>query len=309
MKKKIAILTTIFVLFLVIGTWYNMTPGRYFGGEFWKLKDGGYSHYDNSIRQTSEHEFELHFAGNVLTANLSETEDSYRVDFSDGWAVESESLNSKIMMEVGGVLLTGTSEYIITDMDVANLRFGSVIDEVHEPFYDENGNKVGESVYFVTETGESVGWREEWYDKPEWSSPEQETIVLHDGVRLTYEDLNRNLFVNEEGEYLLNAQDVRLMRMSDLTWRDRGSVAAMLVRMASVKPAHRGEISVIFLYALIYLLGAAQFLWPQKLAFLGSRWKFQTEPELSDAGLFMAQLGGIIVMVAGIVLLFAPMYT
>jgi len=304
MKKKIAILTAIFVLFLVIGLWYNMTPGKFLGGDFWKLKDGAYTRWGDSIRQTDD-TFEMNVGGRALTAVLSETEEGYRVDFSDGWAVELESLAARLQIEVGGVLLGGNSTYILTDMDAANLRFGRVEEEVSEPFFDENGNAVGESRYYRTESGESVGWREIWYDNPEWSTPEAETIQLYEGIRLQYEDFNRNLFVNEDGEYLMNAQDLPMMRWSDdTTWYSRNSVASYLVRVANGEADRRGHIAAVLLYAFIYLLGAVQFLWPQELAFFGHRWRFQTEPELSDAGLFMLQLGAVLAMAMGVVVLF-----
>lgn len=304
MKKKIAILSAIFALFLVIGLWFNLTTGQYFMDRFWRFKDGAYTSWGDSIRH-ADGMFELSLDEQEITASLSETEDGYRVDFSDGWAVELEALNPSIQVEIDGVIFTGDSEYILTDMNAANLRFGRVAEEVCEPFYDGNGNKIGESRYLMTETGESIGWQEIWYDNPEWSSPEMGIILLREGTRFTYDDLYENLFVNEEGEYLLNSQDMTMVRWSGTTWYSRNSVAAFLSRIAQNEPEMRGHVAAVFLYALIYLLGAATFLWPQETAFFGHRWKFQTEPELSEAGLFMEQLGAVLVMIMGIVILFA----
>lgn len=307
MKKKIAILAAIFAVFLVIGLWFNLTPGRYFSDRFWTLKDGAYTSWGDTVRQNGD-AFDLNLGDQQLTAQLSDTEAGCRVDFSDGWAVEMGAMDSQVYAEIGGVMLTGDAEYILTDMDKAGLRFGRVVEEIREPFYDENGEAIGESFYRVTESGESVGWQEIWYNQPEFSTPEQETILLQEGARLTHDDFYHNLFVNENGEYLLNAQDAPMMRWSDNVWISRSSVAAFLIRIANGEPARRGHVAVVFVYALIYLLGAAQFLWPQELAFFGHRWRFQTEPELSDAGLFMLQAGSVVAMIMSIVILFVGIH-
>ena len=197
MKKKALILSAVFLLFLVIGLWYNLTPGRYYDDDFWKLKNGEYTSWDNRIRQSGE-SFELTLGGRELTAALSETDAGYRVDFSDGWAVELDALDPHIWLNVGGMLFSGDSTYILTDMDKAGLRFGSVVREVRDPFDGEDGKAVGESIYLETETGESVGWREVWFDRPEMSSPEQETVLLENGARLTSDEFRRNLYVNAD---------------------------------------------------------------------------------------------------------------
>lgn len=303
MRKKIVILSAIFAVLLVIGLWYNLTPGRYFSDRFWRLKDGEYLSWGDSVRY-ADGEFELSLGGQQLTAKLTEAENGYRMDFSDGWAVEMSAFDSQIYVEVGGVMLTGDAAYILTDMDAANFRFGRVVEEVREPFYDENGNAVGESFYRVTESGESVGWQEIWYDQPEWSSPEAETILLREGERYSDEDFRNNLFVNEDGEYLLNAQDAPMMRWSDSSWRSRSSVAAFLIRIAQEEPGRRGHAAALFLFAFVYLVGAVNFLWPEQVAFFGHRWQFKNEPELSDEGLFMAKLGSIVIMALSVVTLF-----
>lgn len=306
MKKKVIIVSAVFVFFLAIGLWYNLTPGRYFSEDFWRLKDGAYTAWSgDSIRQTSESEFALNFAGKDLTASLSGSDEGYRVDFSDGWAVElGEAARNPLWVEVGGVIFTGETAYVLTDMEAADLRFVPAKREAAEPFYDENGNAVGESRYIELETGESVGWTEVWYDNPEYTTPEQETVVLREGMSLKYEDFHQKLFVNEAGEYLANAADKYMMQTSGNVWRSRSSVAAFLVRIAGEEPGRRGDIAVIFLYAFIYLLGAANFLWPEQLAFFGHRWQYRNEPELSDEGLFMAMLGAIVIMAMAVVILF-----
>lgn len=304
MKKKITILAAVFVLFAVLGSWYNLTPGRYLAGDFWKLKDGAYTHFGNEIRQIAEDTYALRLADNELTVRLSHDGENHIAEFSDGWAVEMKGINLDFLVEVGNVLITGETEYILMDTEAENLRFGKVTEEICEPFYDENGNAVGENRYLQTETGETVGWQEIWYEQKRWSTPEQKTVQLYDGIRLTQEDFNHNLLVNEDGEYLLNAHDASMIQVSSSVWKDRASVATMLVRLSDGYSDRRGHIGVVFMYAFIYWLGAVQLLWPQQLAFFGHRWQYRNEPELSDEGLFMYQLGAVIVMIMGIATMF-----
>ena len=58
------------------------------------------------------------------------------------------------------------------------------------------------------------------------------------------------------------------------------------------------------MFVFVYLAGAALFLWPERIAFFGSRWMYRSEPELSDAGLMWEQFGGLLLMGAAVVTLF-----
>ena len=59
--------------------------------------------------------------------------------------------------------------------------------------------------------------------------------------------------------------------------------------------------------ALLYVVGAAAFLWPEQTYFLGSRWRFNVA-ELSEDGKLMQKAGGVITMLGSIILMFYPLF-
>lgn len=305
MKRGMIAAAAVFALFLIVGIWYNLQPGRYFHDEFWRLEaEGAYASAYGDRLCCEDGRVSLILDERELTAELDKDEDGWRVEFSDGWAVETAAHAGDVWIEVGGILLTGETVYEITDFDKAGLRFERADKVVRETFYGENGEPVGESVYRETETGEAVGWYEVWYDNPEFSMPEPETVLLREGMPLKQEDFHQKQFVNEAGEYLMDAQDAPMVKMSGGRWRDRASVAAMLIRAAEEEPGRRGSAAAVMLYAFVYAVGAATLLWPDQLAFFGSRWQYRSEPELSDAGRFAMQAGGVATMILGIAVLF-----
>lgn len=68
----------------------------------------------------------------------------------------------------------------------------------------------------------------------------------------------------------------------------------------------RGAWQMVFFSVISYALAFATWMWPDKVAFFGRRWQFDGEPELSDAGLAMQQLGGVLLAVMAVVVLFIP---
>lgn len=69
----------------------------------------------------------------------------------------------------------------------------------------------------------------------------------------------------------------------------------------------RGEWGMVWIYALLYWMGLTAILWPEETHFLLSRWAYRNA-ELSDAGMAMQRLGGGVVMVASVVVLFLPLF-
>ena len=80
-----------------------------------------------------------------------------------------------------------------------------------------------------------------------------------------------------------------------------------LVKVAEGEVEQRGHLSLAAAYILFYALGTAILLWPQKMAFLGNRWRYRSEPELSDEGLVMEMLGGVVIIGMAVVILFLPL--
>ena len=85
-----------------------------------------------------------------------------------------------------------------------------------------------------------------------------------------------------------------------------GLVQAM-VKVAEGNVEQRGHLLLAVAYTFLYALGTAILLWPQKMAFLGNRWRYRSEPELSDEGLVMEMLGGVVIICMAVVTLFLPL--
>ena len=87
----------------------------------------------------------------------------------------------------------------------------------------------------------------------------------------------------------------------------RGALANALCRMDIDATEPRGSAAVPLVGALLYVVGAAAFLWPEQTYFFGSRWRFNVA-ELSDDGKLMQKAGGVITMLGSIVLMFYPLF-
>ena len=87
----------------------------------------------------------------------------------------------------------------------------------------------------------------------------------------------------------------------------RGALANALCRMDTNATETRGSAAVPLGGALLYVVGAAAFLWPEQTYFLGSRWRFNVA-ELSEDGKLMQKAGGVIAMLGSIILMFYPLF-
>lgn len=93
----------------------------------------------------------------------------------------------------------------------------------------------------------------------------------------------------------------------DIVSIGRGALANALCRMDTNATEPRGSAAVPLGGALLYVVGAAAFLWPEQTYFFGSRWRFNVA-ELSDDGKLMQKAGGVITMLGSIVLMFYPLF-
>lgn len=308
MRKKLIVLSVIYAVFFIAGWMFNMQQGLYFHERFWRVHaDGRYvSPGGDSIRFAPEQGFELLLGGKTLTAQLQTSEDGLsRIDFSDGFSMErtQDPIWGSFSVQVGNTVFMHGMTYIIHDLDALPLRFAAVDRIERYPFYNENNVPIGESVSYLTASGELIDFREILFHSPEHSTPEKQTVTLHDGVRLEEINESTTLYVNEAGEYLLNPEMLAMISLSDGIY-SRGSLMGLLESIAQDKSVRRGHPLVLALYTFTYVMGALGFLFPEKMAFFGSRWKFRTEPELSDDGLMMAQIGNLFLMVLAVIILF-----
>lgn len=309
MRRSMVVIGSIFVMFLVIGLRAHTEKGMYVFSEFWNSQpDGSYTLRDRRISFDK--------TGNTVHARVQHGDNSFLVQLTledDRWLAvleDSSELDiqreSLLLIESGGMIQGDTYELTLRGM-MPELMFEGLRGEEVYPFFDEDGKEMGEMRSLVSESGKVLDFQEVWHDHPERSTEKRREVLLHEGVVISSADYDRGLFINASGEYLINPEVLFF-----IPWGNRlvakNVAAGALIRMITRLPEARGNAGMALVYALLYIMGAAVFLWPQKMAFLGSRWRFQTEPELSDSGEMMERIGGILMMGCAIFLLFYPLF-
>lgn len=81
----------------------------------------------------------------------------------------------------------------------------------------------------------------------------------------------------------------------------------VLFRMHNGLCGTRGHALMIVMGLLLCALGIASILWPEKVYFFGSRWRY-AHAELSADGIAVQKLTGIANIVLGIVLMYLPLF-
>ena len=306
LKKQLCIaLSAIFVVFLVLGVAINGQKGLHFNDAFWKIKkDGSYALGKDRISVTGDGEFEILLSGETITARQSALPDGgIRMDFSDGWALERTS-EKDFFYDFGSFAWSADAVLILTDVEKQNFAFAPAAWEERTPVHDaDSGEVVGESVLILSEEGDLLDAWDEWFVHPEYSAPERETIVLEDGARLPVS--GNYLLKNENGEYLLESHAIGRVYINGNNM-SRGDLSYLLLQIGKGASEARGEAMAtsIFSFVLLYTLGAAMMIAPEKMAFLGSRWQYKNEPELSEAGISAMYISGGVMAILGIIMLF-----
>lgn len=308
MKKKVAVLLALYALLLAAGLAVNLQRGLHLFSGFWKqeaeftfVHAGG----DRILYDPAADQFELELEGNRTTAARKIENGSERFDFSDGWAMVLED-SPDLSFEAGGIYFLGEAKLILTDVSAADLHFERAGDVMIEPFYDENGALLGETQVLLSESGVFIDSSETWYNGG-FSSEEKNTVVLKDGAVIDSGEAYRTLYQNENGEYLIDRDDLFMIRAGGEEI-SKQTLIGFLQNVMNGESERRGEPMVVFLFSAIYWLGAAGLLWPQQMAFFGSRWQYRNEPELSDAGLLAAQCGAVFGMILSVLMLLVPIF-
>ena len=312
MKRKCMILGSIFIFFLALGIWLNGQKGMNLMSDFWVLKkDGSLTHQDNRIfcvdAEAGKH-FEITLGENAFTATIEEQEDGWYMESDKGWGIKipSENYLSVVVGMTGGAIWMGDAQVTIYDLDATGLCFEAAKEEEKNYMYGEDGNPVGESYHLISESGQTISYREVWYDNPAFDTRQQPVEVIKDGITLDSENYQNTLYVNEDGEYLMNS-DRLFMIYNGQEYISKSGLVQALVKVAEGDVEQRGHLSLAAAYTLFYALGTAILLWPEKMAFLGNRWRYRFNPELSDEGLVMEMLGGVIIICMAVVILFLPL--
>ncbi len=310
MRRSMMVIGGIFLLFLVIGLRVHTQRGMYVFSEFWHSQpDGSYTLRDNRIAFSEADngvQASLWQGDACMTVSLMPEGEGVRAVFDDGSEViiQQESL---LLIESNAMIQGDAFEMVFRDAQLPQLIFEGLRGEEVYPFYDEEGRELGESRSLISESGKLLEFREVWHEHPERGAAKRRVVLLQDGAVISSRDYDQGLFINEAGDYLINPEALFF-----IPWGSRmvgkNVVAGALIRMMTQPPASRGYWAMTLVYAALYIMGAAVFLWPEKMAFLGSRWRYQTEPELSDEGIMMEKAGGILMMAGAVFVLFYPFF-
>lgn len=84
-------------------------------------------------------------------------------------------------------------------------------------------------------------------------------------------------------------------------------IACELSRIVMGKTESFGSLSLVLCGILLYLLGAAHFLWPEQTHFLFSRWRYRAA-ELSDEGIAAERIGAVLLLLCAAGVMFAPLF-
>lgn len=317
-KRKGLLLVAIYVLLIMLAIPLHRQKGIEWNDSFYRLTEENtfYANKNNRFSYTEAegaYQFDLTANGYACTASLTQPEEgAYHISFSDGFTVILSG-NSWGDLSVGGDFYPfsdGASLLVIDDLNKTPLEFAPYMIETH-PIYDgETGKKViGEWITYITKAGEHIYGYETWHDGIHFGTPPT-IVTLENGSVLDQTQFNSGstLYVNDKDELLTNDTLLRSFPYQYSEDRINRQNMCWLMINAAVKDRvqSRGHASVFFL-SLIYFLGAACYLWPEEMAFFGSRWQYRYEPELSDAGLFMAKLGAVLLMIFGAAILFLPL--
>ena len=69
----------------------------------------------------------------------------------------------------------------------------------------------------------------------------------------------------------------------------------------------KGHFMLLVMGTLMYALGVSSVLWPEKVHFMGNRWRY-SHAELSDEGIAMQKLSGFVCIVISGVMLYLPFF-
>lgn len=78
------------------------------------------------------------------------------------------------------------------------------------------------------------------------------------------------------------------------------TLANAFCQIAFEEPIRAGHAGLVLIGAIMYIVGALGFLFPEEMYFLFSRWRYY-QPELSDAGIWWEKAGAVCAMVVGAV--------
>lgn len=82
----------------------------------------------------------------------------------------------------------------------------------------------------------------------------------------------------------------------------KGTLSDVLCRIDRNETENRGIAMMLVAGGVLYLIGALTFLYPNETHFFLRRWAYR-EAELSEEGLLAEKIGGVVAMIAGIIIM------
>lgn len=162
-------------------------------------------------------------------------------------------------------------------------------------------------------TGTGCGVMTDWSEQSvqldwtgDWASLEFEDGTVLEG-QWTGEALidaeGKPLWMNDDEE-----ESIIQIVVGDET--DKGlrkyTIACALCKMDRRELVSFGSVWIMLLGAAIYGFGMLNILYPEKMHFLGNRWRYE-RAELSDAGYMSQVFGGIALLIVGVIGLYLPL--
>ncbi|MBQ1946248.1 MAG: hypothetical protein II343_04885 [Clostridia bacterium] len=317
-KRKGLLLVLIYILLIALALPLHAQKGVAWNESFYVQKAENHYSADKNNHFTYTHSddsilFDLTVNGYACRAVLTQPqENTYQFTFDDGFTVVLSGAPLGALLVNNQYLSLGdNSVTVIDDLSQTPLTFAPYVTK-EAPFYDgETGSKqIGRWITYETENGKHLYGYEIW-DDGSYPAYLPTFVTLADGAVIDRSRLYDGsvLYLNDQNEVLTNTELLSYFPYEYAEDRvDRQSYCWLLVNTAVHERVESRGHAIAFFASLLYFLGAAQFLWPEQMAFLGSRWQYRYEPELSDAGLAMTKFSAVFIMLISILPLFLPLF-
>ena len=87
----------------------------------------------------------------------------------------------------------------------------------------------------------------------------------------------------------------------------RLTLAETFCKIVFAEHTRAGSVGLVLIGAVMYIVGALGFLFPEEMHFLFTRWRYY-QPELSDAGIWWEKAGAVCLMIMGAVVTFLILF-
>ena len=141
-----------------------------------------------------------------------------------------------------------------------------------------------------------------------WSKSTKLFDLEHDYATITFDDgtvvegtwFRDSQLLDQDRMPISWAMDdmISFSGVSEMTGFDAGGLAVLLCRLDHGDTEQNGTLYFVLLGALLYVIGVLNFLYPDMMHFMGSRWRYRNA-ELSDDGRLAEQVGGVVCMIVG----------